>query len=178
MLGVEPALGRNFTKKRTGRTSPGRDNLVRAVEEPLRRGAGRRWPPYQVDGRPVLIVGVLPADFELPTLDRADLLIPQALPANPPPGVAARCGSTAACARATPIESSEPGSAALQGMFAEIPPHVRKQVQFHVRSLRDLQTGDFRVASWTLLAAVLAVLLIACSNVANLMLARSVALAA
>ena len=40
----------------------------------------------EIDGQPTLVVGVLPADFELPTLDRAALLLPQALPPNPPPG--------------------------------------------------------------------------------------------
>ena len=175
VLGVEPALGRNFTKEEDQPNVPG----VALISYGLWKGrfggdrevVGRR---IEIDGRPVLIVGVLPEDFELPTLDRADLLIPQALPANAPPGsrplrIYGRLAGGVSSAQV------RQGVLAREGVFAEIPPHVRKQVQFHVRSLRDLQTGDFRAASWTLFAAVAAVLLIACANVANLMLARSVA---
>ena len=44
-----------------------------------------------------------------------------------------------------------------------------------VRSLRDRQLGDARRAAWFLIGAVGALLLIVCTNVANLMLARSAA---
>jgi predicted permease len=42
-----------------------------------------------------------------------------------------------------------------------------------IRSLRDRETQDMQLTAWILLGSVLAVLLIACANVASLMMARS-----
>src|SRR2546429_9174640 len=54
-----------------------------------------------------------------------------------------------------------------------VPPQFQHEVSFRVRSLRDRQIQDACVASWVLLGAVLAVLLVAGTNVANLLLARA-----
>lgn len=56
-----------------------------------------------------------------------------------------------------------------------VPPQFRKEIGFRVRPARDRQVGDVRVASLALFGSVLAVLLIACANIANLLLARAVA---
>jgi predicted permease len=53
-----------------------------------------------------------------------------------------------------------------------VPPGVRKDIRLSIRSLRDRETQDAQLMAWILLGAVLAVLLIACANVAGLMMAR------
>jgi predicted permease len=176
VLGVEPAVGRNFTKEEDQPNAPPVALISYAFWKRTyggdREAVGQR---IALDGQERQIAGVLPADFELPTLDHADVLVPQALPAKAQTGSRPlqiygrlRNGIGAAQARDMIL-------ARAQTLFTEIPPDVRTHVQFHVRSLRDLQTGDYRTASWTLFAAVLAMLLIACANAANLLLARSVA---
>ncbi len=175
VLGVTPAPGRNFTRDEDQPNVP-RVALVSHALWKNRFGGtravlGRR---LTLDGQQVQIVGVLPAEFELPTLDRADLVLPQALPPSLATGTRPlriygrlRNGVTMARARDAIL-------ARAQQLFEEVPPTMRKQVQFHVLGLRDMQTAGFRTASWTLLGAVLAMLGIACANAANLFLARSV----
>ncbi|HKW68621.1 MAG TPA: ABC transporter permease [Terriglobales bacterium] len=131
-----------------------------------------------VDGKPVRVVGILPPDFEMPTLTPADLLLPQRIDWNQqksqPTGRVLRC-----FARLKPGVSIEQARAQLQPLFADLlkttPPQFRNEIHLQLRSLRDRELSDARLAAWVLLGAVLAVLLIACANVANLLLARSAA---
>jgi cell division protein FtsX len=53
-----------------------------------------------------------------------------------------------------------------------VPPSLRKDIHLGIRSLRDRETQDVQLTAWILLGSVLAVLLIACANVASLMMAR------
>src|SRR5262249_9150714 len=67
--------------------------------------------------------------------------------------------------------------AALLPMFRQslqwVPEGFRKEVTLRVRSLRDRQVQDMRLASFLLFGSVLGVMLIACANVSNLLLARA-----
>ena len=120
--------------------------------------------------------GFLPANFEMPTLGKTDILIPQALDeaglqrSGPQPVLRA-------FARLKPEVTIAQSIAALQPLFEKslqyVPPQFRKEVRLSVRSLRDRQVADSKVVSWILFGSVLAVLLVACTNVANLLLARA-----
>jgi len=130
-----------------------------------------------LDGKSTAIIGVLPADFEMPTLARVDLLIPLALDQSTGRGPDARQRIVRTFARLNPEITASQAAAMLRPLFQDslnyVPPQFRKEVSLRVRSLRDRQVGDSRLASWILLGAVFSVLLVACTNVANLLLARA-----
>jgi predicted permease len=176
-FGIQPLIGRNFTAEED---RPGGPPVAiisyrlwhsRFAADP--NIVGKSLP---LDGVSRQIVGVLPSNFELPTLAAADVLIPQALDEaaqrSSPQGAVLQV-----FARLKPGLSIAQAETRLQPMFQDflksVPPQFRKEVRLRVRSLRDRQIHDERTASWILLFAVLAVLLISCANVASLLLARA-----
>jgi putative ABC transport system permease protein len=175
-LGIAPLAGRSFTREEDLPNGP----RVAMISYGLWRSAfaadpsivGRTMP---LDGAATVIVGVLPRNFEMPTLTPSDILIPLALnEATERAGRALRVFG-----RMKPGISVIQARAQLQPYFerilATVPAQFRKEVGLRVQSVRNRQTGSDRLASLALLGAVLAVLLIACANITNLLLARAVA---
>src|SRR5579859_8013925 len=77
---IQLVLGRNFTREEDRPNAP----RVALLSYGLWRSRFAGDPQIvgkniSLDGKPALIIGVLPADFEMPTLARADLLVPLAL---------------------------------------------------------------------------------------------------
>jgi putative ABC transport system permease protein len=183
LLGIVPVLGRNFMPEEDRPNGP----RVAIITYGLWKShygldAGILNRLIEVDGSPVRVVGVLPRDFEMPTLQAADVIMPLALleaekqrsqnsGIGQPMRVFARLkpGVSIAQARA----QMEPPFLHTQETF--IPAEIRKDFHLSIRSLRDRQTGDVQLTAWVLLGSVLAVLLIACANVASLMMARGAA---
>jgi putative ABC transport system permease protein len=174
-FGIQPILGRNFTPEEDRPHVP-RVALLSYGLWRSRYGADPKTVGRSVslDGQPTRIIGVLPADFEMPTLARVDLLIPEALDeagmTRGKPQLVLR-----AFARLKPGVTIAQSRAALQPLFNETMKFYPsfKEVNLSVRSLRERQMGDARLASMVLLASALALLLLASTNVANLLLARA-----
>ncbi len=175
-FGVRPILGRNFTPEEDRPDSP-RVALLSYGLWQSRFGGDRNIVDRTIslDGRPTRLLGVLPRDFEFPTLARTGLIMPEALDES----IVQRnlMGPTVRVfGRLKPGVSIESAAAQLQPLFRSFvesaPPPFRKELRLQVRSIRDLQIHDFRRAAWFLLISALAVLLIACANVANLVFAR------
>jgi predicted permease len=174
-LGVRLAAGRPFSAEEDRPNGP----RVAILSHALWRSRFAADPAavgktLSIDGTPTRVAGVLPPDFVMPTLTHADILLPEALDE-------AREGAGRALrvfARLKPGVTLPQAQSALQPYFARVletvPPRFRKEITLRVRPLRDRQVGDARAASLALLGAVLAVLLIACANIANLLLARAV----
>jgi putative ABC transport system permease protein len=176
-FGTEPLLGRNFTAEEDLKDAP----LVAILSYGLWKSRFGGNPDVlrktvSLDGKTAQIIGVLPARFEMPTLRPADILVPLALDEaqqrKSAPGAVLRT-----FARLKPGVDVRQAIAALQPWFelavSGAPPQFRKEIHLSVRTLRERQTSDARLASWILLGSVFAVLLVACTNVANLLLARA-----
>jgi putative ABC transport system permease protein len=175
VLGIAPAIGRDFRPDEDREGA----NAVAIISDSLwkRRFGGD---PSVVDktltlnDEPYQVVGVLPADFNY--FYKADVLVPieatkeRALKErawHPGIQVLARLkpGVSLAQARADMTSIAE----ALGQQY----PNTNKEHWVTLMSLYDATVGDVRNLLLMLLAAVSFVLLIACANVANLMLARA-----
>jgi putative ABC transport system permease protein len=176
-FGVQPVLGRNFTREEDRPNAPRVALLAYGLWQD-RFGGDRQvlGRIISLDGRPTQVLGVLPRDFEFPTLARTSVLVPEALDES----VVQRnvMGPVVRVfGRMKPGTSVAQAKAQLDPLFrafvASAPPPFRKVLRLEVRSIRDLQVHDSRRAAWLLLVSALAVLLIACANAANLVLARS-----
>src|SRR5262245_44558230 len=89
-LGMSPQIGRNFSPAEDAPQGPCVVLLTSGFWRRRYGGDARVLGRTMViDGRPSQVIGVLPPDFELPTLARADLLLPAQLRPGPQTGVTA-----------------------------------------------------------------------------------------
>lgn len=176
VLGVPLQLGRDFdwTEDR-----PGAPRVAILSHDLWSSHFGRSreviGTEFSSEGGHVRVVGVLPRDFELPNLQPFDMLVPQSLPErayNPE----AATHILRAFARLQSDTTLEQAHARLQSRFLEmlqwVPPILRNEISLLLRPIREYQLGSARLASWLLLAGIIAVILVACANVAGLLYAR------
>jgi putative ABC transport system permease protein len=174
---IQPILGRNFTREDDRPNAPRVALLTYGLWQS--RFAGDRnivGRTISLDGAPTRVLGILPGNFEFPTLAQVNVLVPEALDESivqrnqlgPVVRVYGRIKPELGLASAT---------AQLQPLFRSFvdsaPPPFRKVLRLQVRPIRDLQIHDSRSAAWLLLISALAVLLIASANAAGLILAHS-----
>jgi predicted permease len=177
-FGIQPLLGRNFTREEDQPNAPPVALLTYGLWQ-SRFGGDRNVVDRTIslNGKTARILGVLPRDFEFPTLARTSILVPEALDES----IVQRnqLGTVVRVfGRMKPGIGVDQAKAELEPLFRAFvesaPPPFRKVLRLEVRSIRDLQVHDSRRAAWLLLASALAVLLIACANAMNIHLARSV----
>jgi putative ABC transport system permease protein len=170
LLGVEPTVGRNFTPDEA---VLGRGDVVLLSHSLWQRRFGGDpavvGEKLTLDGVPHTVVGVLPAGLEFPHPD-VELWTPMAFN---PQGAWFRRPSVMVLGRldegVTPAQADQEMRAITRALDTEFP--GRRAV---VRTLLEQRIGRFRPVFLSLVTAVATVLLIACVNVANLVLARTV----
>jgi predicted permease len=173
VYGVPPALGRAFTAEED---QPGREQVAVLSHRLWLRGFGADpsivGKDVHMNGLPYRILGVMPARFDV-TSDSADLWVPiaftpeqRAMHDDHYLTVVGRLRDGVSPAQA--LQSLAPIAAELQQSH----PKENSKVRFVLDPYAELFVGAFRTRLLVLLGAVGLVLLIACGNVANLLLAR------
>ena len=128
-----------------------------------------------LDNQPYTVIGVLPARFEL--FQPADLYVPFGPWAATLPEDRGWHPGIFPVARLRPGVSLDAARSELQGISLALEqefPESNRNVRALVTPLQDQMVQNVRPALLLLLGAVALVLLIACANVANLLLARAV----
>jgi predicted permease len=177
-FGIQPLLGRNFTPDENRPNAPKVALLSYGLwKSRFGSDPGAVGRTFSLDGQPTRIIGVLPADFELPSLASANVLVPELFTDAELSPRHDTAHLIHVFARLKPGITPAQAQGALEPLFQQslqgVSPQFRKDVHLRVQLLRERQIHDSKLAAWILLAAVFAVLLIACANVANLLLARA-----
>jgi predicted permease len=177
-LGVEAALGRVFTPEED---QPGRNGVV-VLSDSLwqRRFAADRQivgKTITLNGTPYTVVGVMPPGFQFARElgQTIDIYSPLAIT----PQMLARgwhWEPLASIARLKQNVTPRQAQAEMDTIVASLPAAIDKSFWgLLLRPLHERVVGQIRRPLWILMAAVGFVLLIACANVANLLLARAAA---
>jgi len=179
VTGVRLIAGRAFTKEEDVRNGP----RVAVIGETLWRrrfGADRAilGTSIEMNGRPVQIIGIAPADFRLPTQfagTRAEAFLPIQL--GPPSEDDRGSHYLSAVARLRPGVSLEQAQSRITEYIEQFKKEHKDTYgpEFGITlvPVAEQVRGDVRPVLLVLLVAVSFVLLIACANVANLLLSRS-----
>lgn len=120
------------------------------------------------------IVGIAPRGFRFPLNAQTDVILPMTVPLRAP--AQRKSDWTFAAARLKPNVSLERARADLTALSQQMEQEYPTQNQgseYFVLPLREALVGDTKPALLMLLAAVALVLLMACANVASLLVARS-----
>jgi predicted permease len=179
-LRVKPALGRGFLPSDGTRGAPAvaivTDAFWRSHLHADPTGVGRS---INVDGALYQVIGVLPASFRyMPRLEPLDVLLPiQVSPRFYTDRAEMRAWHV--IGRLKPGVTVEQARAEFGALLATVrrdtaksDPRLYPRTQLRLLPYRDYITGGVRVPLLLLLGGVGCVLLIACANVANLLLAR------
>ncbi len=175
MLGVQLLLGRSFREAETHAGAPGVAILSHSLW--VERFGGRGDVIGQIitlDDKPRTIVGVLPAGF--PWLGKPlDVLTPTQFPKRDWRVKAGRFLRVAARLRpGVSLAKAQSEMSAIARQLEVEYPGFNKYWGVEIVPMADQFAAGAGTALWVLMGAVGLVLLIACSNVANLMLARAV----
>ncbi len=179
MLGMQPLLGRSFTEEEGQPSGPQvvllSEGLWRQNFNADREIVGRT---IRIGNLERIVVGVMPRDFRFPEQVGPDVLKGVWLPLQPTPEMLKERGYSffSIVGELLPGISQAQTQAELNAISQRMrntdPTKFAADFGFHSTPYQELLTGAVRPVLYALLGAVVLVLLIACANVANLLIAR------
>ena len=173
LLGVPPAFGRGFA---AAEDAPGNDNVIVISDGMWERRFGRDpsilGRAVTLDGKPATVIGVMPRGFYFPSRD-VEYWFPLAID----PAKATRgghyLGVIARMKRGVTLAQAGAEMKTIAERLAQQYPQNSADESAAVTPLHEAVVGEIRPALLTLFGAVAVVILIACANVANLLLVRA-----
>lgn len=173
LLGVQPILGRDLTRA----DDEPKAAKVMLISERLWKKSFGGDPniigrDIRLDGAPRTVVGVMPAGFRFPS--QTDIWVPMASVFGMNDNRSWRADQ--AIARLNPgvtVQSAQSEMSVIAERLAQQYPETNKLIGAAVVPLRDHVVGNVRFSLLVLLASCGGVLLIACANVSQLLLARA-----
>jgi predicted permease len=186
-LGVQPVRGRGFTEAEYGPAAEGPRPVILSHAFWQRRFGGEAaiGRPTEIDSQPAEVVGIMPPDFRfLDLTPQPDVIVAVRLAARAEQVIAFNIGFQGIArlkAGVTPAQAHSDVERML-GIWREawplqpgLTPEVFENVRIApvIRPLKDDLVGGVASMLWVLMGAIGAVLLVACANIANLMLVRA-----
>jgi putative ABC transport system permease protein len=174
VMGVQPAIGRGFAAEEQRNNAPV-TALVSYAYWKQSLGATKDLSSVhlRIDAQPASVVGVMPAGFRFP--DNSDIWIPREISETLPSRSAHNWNVIARLREGTAVNASH---AELTGIAERLKAQYGEDTQavaVAVEPLREAITSNARPALIILFGASGFLLLIACANVVNLMLAQAAA---
>jgi predicted permease len=172
---VEPMVGREFSADESKPGSSGAAILSsNYAASHFGSATSALGQSVRVLGKNLQVVGVMPPGFHFP--EKTDIWFPTNTIS---PDTESRSGHNykvvARLKDGVTLEHAQAQMTAIGSRLEEKYPDSNADKNVAVRRMRDAMVSDFSLELWVMLAAVGVVLLIACANLANMLLAKSVA---
>ncbi len=173
-LGVDPEIGRWFSAADDAPGAPGTVMLGHGYWQRRFGGdPGVLERALSIDGRSHQIVGVMPADFRFG--GEFEIVVPLGLDRAAPIPSFRLLGVARLNPGVTPAQADADVMSVLHVWFERsgVKPEVRLRWAPALHPLEQDVVGDVGATLWVLMGAIAVVLLLACANVANLLLVRA-----
>ncbi len=174
VMGVQPVMGRGFlSEDQKEHAAPAALISYAYWKQALGGTQDLSSVHLKLDAKPVSVVGVLPAGFRFP--DKADIWIPREISERLPSRTAHNWQVIGRLREGSSVNGARTELSGIAQRLKQQYGQDTAMVAVAVKPLREAMTGDVRPALLVLLGASGFLLLIACANVVNLMLAQAAA---